>query len=127
MATRTTPWTKRRQPSHARQSSKMYQPPNPQLSQPQSGCYRCGAKGHFANECRRSRNQTCIKCEKIGHFTEMCKSTTAKPKMPFQSGNSKQQHRHSNRREQKHRVHQTTVNNDSSSEDDINIYRIRNK
>ena len=38
-----------------------YQRNNSQHQTPSKGCYRCGATGHRADVCRRSKNQTCHK------------------------------------------------------------------
>ena len=40
--------------------------------------YRCGCKGHVADECRCSKNVKCFKCGKIGHFQSMCRSEKSK-------------------------------------------------
>ena len=42
-------------------------------------CGRCGAKGHFSSECRRSNNDICSKCGKMGHFQSLCRT---KAKIP---------------------------------------------
>ena len=58
---------------------------NPQRNSPNhndhpqnhNSCGRCGAKGHEALECRRSRNVLCSKCSIKGHFPSMCKTKSA--------------------------------------------------
>ena len=37
-------------------------------------CWRCDKVGHYAKECRRSRDHKCGKCGKIGHFELCCKT-----------------------------------------------------
>ena len=41
-------------------------------------CYRCGATGHYANECTFSG--TCNKCGKTGHKASVCRSKETKDK-----------------------------------------------
>ena len=47
--------------------------------QPQKGCSQCGAKGHHAEVCHRSRNQKCHNCGKLGHFTNTCRTRKRHP------------------------------------------------
>ena len=42
-------------------------------------CGRCGAKGHFSSECRRSKNHICSKCGKMGHFQSLCHTKAKTP------------------------------------------------
>ena len=41
-----------------------------------SVCYRCGDKGHKANDKNcRAQDARCSSCNKIGHFARVCQST----------------------------------------------------
>ena len=48
-------------------------------------CWRCDKVGHFAKECRRSRDHKCGKCGHIGHFEVCCHSKQNKGRDPSQS------------------------------------------
>ena len=37
-------------------------------------CWRCDKAGHYAKECRFSRDHKCTKCGKVGHFESCCYS-----------------------------------------------------
>lgn len=37
-------------------------------------CWRCDKVGHYAKECRISRDHKCTKCGKVGHFEPCCYS-----------------------------------------------------
>ena len=45
-------------------------------SDPKQGgkCWRCDKVGHFAKDCRRSRDHKCGKCGHMGHFEVCCHS-----------------------------------------------------
>ena len=45
-------------------------------SDPKQGgkCWRCDKVGHFAKDCRRSRDHKCGKCGHVGHFEVCCHS-----------------------------------------------------
>ena len=38
----------------------------------QGKCWKCDNLGHFAKDCRKSKNHTCEKCGKTGHFAVCC-------------------------------------------------------
>ena len=48
-------------------------------------CWRCDKVGHYAKECRRSRDHKCGKCGKIGHFELCCKTKQNKECTPNRS------------------------------------------
>ena len=56
------------------QKQNFQQNTNQQTRLPQKVCYRCGATGHHAEVCRRSKHVTCQNCRKLGHFTNMCRT-----------------------------------------------------
>lgn len=56
-------------------------------------CYRCGHKGHYANDKRcPARGKACDECKVVGHFRKMCenksvkKSSSSKRKQVLQVG-----------------------------------------
>ena len=61
---------------HYRKSDKKKLPSEPDKKKLK--CYKCGFKGHVADECRCSKNVKCFKCGKIGHFQSMCRSEKSK-------------------------------------------------
>ena len=46
----------------------------PQASKSKGKCWRCDRTGHYAKDCRSSREHKCEKCGKIGRFGTCCKS-----------------------------------------------------
>ena len=114
-------------------------PPNKQSSHNRTGashnkpnnkptnleCYRCGATGHAAHECKRSRNAICNKCNAKGHFTRMCKTKLSNiqqngGKQPFRK-RADQRHRTNNieKEEDNQLANSNTIEDQSSSDDDI--------
>ena len=47
-------------------------------TKPVGKCWRCDKVGHFAKECRRSRDHKCGKCGNVGHFEVCCHSKQSK-------------------------------------------------
>ena len=39
-------------------------------------CFKCNKTGHFAKDCRCSRDHLCSKCNRKGHFEVCCRSVT---------------------------------------------------
>ncbi|CAB4006666.1 Transposon Tf2-9 poly [Paramuricea clavata] len=53
---------------------------NIQISSKNKGrCWRCDKAGHYARECRSSRDHKCGKCGKVGHFEVCCHSRSKQP------------------------------------------------
>ena len=48
-------------------------------------CWRCDKVGHFAKECRRSRDHKCGKCGNVDHFEVCCHSKQNKEREPGRS------------------------------------------
>ena len=89
------------------------------------GCFRCGAKGHQAKVCHRSRNQKCYSCGKLGHFTNMCRTWKRHP-----PNWKKQQANKSNdfrTRNQQHQHVRTAAIEHESSDDKVYVFQIGNK
>ena len=92
-----------------------------------NSCGLCGAKGHEALECRRSRKVLCSKCSIKGHFPSMCKTKSAP------------RNTHSQHRRPTENIHQVADNTDSNNdikpspalgnnsglEEDIYVFRIK--
>ena len=53
-------------------------------------CFRCDKVGHFARDCKSSRNHMCEKCGRAGHFAVCCHT---KQKDDQQPSGGEQQHR----------------------------------
>ena len=96
-------------------------------------CWRCDNVGHFAKECRRSRDHKCGKCGNVGHFEVCCHSKQSKERDSSRSssrgrGNSgrKQSRGQRGGGSQGHRdVHQVTEDvtaGSSASEDDFFVF-----
>ena len=60
-------------------------------------CWRCDKVGHFAKECRRSRDHKCGKCGNVGHFEVCCHSKQSKER---ESSRSLSRNRGNSRRKQ---------------------------
>ena len=60
-------------------------------------CWRCDKEGHFAKECRRSRDHKCGKCGNLGHFEVCCHSKQNKER---ESSRSSSRGRGNSRRKQ---------------------------
>ena len=98
---------------------------NQQTRLPPKGCYRCGATGHYAEVCRRSKHVTCHNCGKLGHFTNMCRTRKS-------NSNKQQYQQHNNRannyQKNKQHVNAATIQKqEESSDDDVYVFQISNK
>ena len=98
---------------------------NQQTRLPPKGCYRCGATGHYAEVCRRSKHVTCQNCGKLGHFTNMCRTRKS-------NSNKQQYQQHNNRannyQKNKQHVNAATIQKqEESSGDDVYVFQIGNK
>ena len=60
-------------------------------------CWRCDKVGHFAKECRRSRDHKCGKCGNVGHFEVCCHFKQSKER---ESSRSSSRSRGNSRRKQ---------------------------
>ena len=49
-------------------------------------CWRCDKAGHYAKECRVSRDHKCIKCGKVGHLELCCYSTSQRGRVVNRCG-----------------------------------------
>ena len=92
---------------------------------PQKGCSRCGAKGHQAEVCHRSRNQKCHNCGQLGHFTNMCRKQKRHPPNYKQQQRNKSNNFRTKNQQDQH-VRTAAVEN-MSSDDDVYVFQIGNK
>jgi len=64
-------------------------------SQSDKKCFNCRKLGHFAKDCRLSKEKKCFNCGKLGHYTNECrqpkKSDNGPSKQNQQKGKQRQQ------------------------------------
>ena len=89
----------------------------------QKSCWRCGAKGHYSSECRRSKDVFCEKCKKKGRFTKMCRSKGKTDTLTEE----KQKRKSANKDQTSHKTHQEAPSDNISDENDVYMFHIESK